>query len=340
MNPLPPTSSPHRPSLSFVRKLAFSVTTCCALLAFVELSWRVVNGWNRHWIDPHRYHPVLGWCLREGWAGRGNWVGGYSRVNPQGIRADCPSLPKPPGEKRLLALGDSVTFGAFVPTQDTWPTQVDQLLQASGQGWRVLNAGTTGYDPAQEVDWLDLFGWRLQPDALAIAFCRNDIGPSQRAPSLAHRPTGAALRWLTEHSILAHKLQHGLWHLENRFGLASATLPTPPEAKPDEVLSGWALVEQSYRRLARLARERNLPVVLVVFPTLDLLEGRAADDFSKRLQTLGKELDWTVIDVGDAVGPDAARLFVPGDPIHPNAEGYRRAAEKIAAVLRAGSVLR
>lgn len=339
--PPSPATSDHaaRPESGVLRKLLFSVTALVLLFGGAELVTRLVHGWNRHWVEMHRYHPVLGWCLREGWSGRSSWGGGYSHVNDEGIRADGPALPKPSGEKRLLALGDSVTFGALVRTRDAWPAQVDERLKDS-IGWRVLNGGVTSYDPSQEADWLEHFGWRLQPDALAVAFCRNDVCTSTRSPQLAREPVGAGLRWLTEHSILAYRLQQAVWHLQARTDPSAVNMASAASETPEVAVGGWPQVEQSYRRIAAAARARGLPVVLIIFPTLDLLEGREHDDLSERLTQLGHELGWTVIDLAEAFQDGPANLFAPNDPVHPNAEGYHRAAAHIARALEQNGVLR
>lgn len=327
------TSAPlARRQSSPARKLLFTLIVVAVIVGGAEAALRLAHGWDRHWIELHRFHPVLGWSLREGWEGRHSWVGGYSRINPQGIRADHPVPPKLVGEKRLLALGDSVTFGALVRTNEAWPARLDTLLQASTP-WRVINGGVTSYDPSQEADWLELFGWPFEPDALAVAFCRNDVNPSNRAAPHAREAPGAALRCLTEHSILACRLQQTVWYTQAKLGGSSPTLSVP-NAKHREELKDWPLVEQSYRRIARSARERGVPVVLVIFPTLDLLEGRQTDDLNVHLSELAGELGWTVIDLSDAFAPKPAELFAANDPVHPNAEGYQRAAARIAAALK------
>jgi lysophospholipase L1-like esterase len=321
---------------SLRRKVSFALTAIVLLLGNIEIGWRIAHGWNRHWIELHRFDPVLGWSLREGWEGQNSWVGGYSRINAQGIRANHSALPKPDGEKRLLALGDSITFGALVRTDETWPARLEERLEPS-TGWRVLNGGVTSYDPAQEADWLERFGWQLEPDALAIGFCRNDLHPSNRAAPQSREPVGAGLRWLTEHSIVAANLQKAVWYGQARLGLATPTANASPD---DRHPSGWPLVEQSYRRIAQSAEARGVPVVLVVFPTLDLLEGRDADDLTTRLTALGTELGWTVIDVSGAFAHNPAELFAPRDPIHPNAAGYDRAAAWISDALFQRDMLR
>jgi lysophospholipase L1-like esterase len=333
--------------LSLGKKVLFAFATCLLLFGGTELVLRLANGWNRHWLDCHRWHPVLGWCLREGWAGKWKWTGGYSRINAQGIRADQPVGPKQAGEKRLLVLGDSVTFGAKVRTDQAYPARLEQGLRTAGYDWRVLNGGVSGYDPAQEADWLEEFGWRLEPDVVGVAFCRNDVLPSLRHRASvvgekhqAPQPPGALGRWLTEHSIVATRIQHGLWYSGGRLGLATAAVePLAGGGAAEGQVTGWPFVDQAYRRIGLRAREENRPVVLFIFPCLDGLEGRHPDDLSERLQTLGEELHWTVIDLAPAFNPGAASLFFEADPIHPNAEGYRRAADYAAQELNARSAL-
>jgi lysophospholipase L1-like esterase len=337
--PITVPNLPPRPAPSIGKKLAFSLVTACALLVMVEVGWRLAHGWNRDWVDFHRHHPDLGWCLREGWIGRHRWLGGQSRIDARGIRADEPIQPKKPGEKRLLALGASVTFGAYVRTAETWPAQLDRRLQDAGNDWRVLNGGVNGYDPAQEVEWLEHFGWDLEPDALAITFCLRKVHPSRRHSSFENEPAGNGMRWLTEHSILAYKLQRASWHVQARMSNATA-LQTAEDERQGPVLTDWPLVEHSYRRLALRAREKGLPVVLIVFPTLDLLEGRDADRYTPRLQKLGNDLGWIVLDVRAAFQENPGRWFVPGDPVHPNAAGYRCAAARIEAALQECQTLR
>src|SRR5207244_6539859 len=119
-------------------------------------------------------------------------------------------------------------------------------------------------------------------------FCRNDFDPSDRENSPKRFATGTAARWLTEHSALAFYLERVVW-------LARARFSSGPGAMPGA--GSFEVVEAPYRQIAARARERRVPGVLIIFPTLDVLEGRAADDYSERLHRLGKELGWPVIDL-------------------------------------------
>src|SRR4051794_37748556 len=79
-----PRTATQPPPLSWRKKFVFAVVTILSLALLLEAGGRLIHGWRRHWLDCHRWHPVLGWSLREGWAGKWSWTGGYSRINDQG----------------------------------------------------------------------------------------------------------------------------------------------------------------------------------------------------------------------------------------------------------------
>jgi acyl-CoA thioesterase I len=95
---------------------------------------------------------------------------------------------------------------------------------------------------------------------------------------------------------------------------------------------GASVTEANLRRMVELARSRGTEVVLIAVPAPSLFGGsadfysRIAEDFSLPIEN----------DIINAVLRDNA---LKSDPIHPNAEGYRRIAEAIAELLRnAGAV--
>jgi lysophospholipase L1-like esterase len=322
-------SQPRR-QLPWWKKLCFAALIVLGLPLVLEAGARLLHGWNRHWLDCHRPHPTLGWVLREGWAGKWSWTGGYARINGQGLRMDEELAPKGAGTRRLLCLGDSVTFGANVKTSETFPSQLQQRLQARGLSWQVLNGGVTSYDPAQEQEWLEAFGWRLEPDALLVTFCRNDVYPSRRQVSDAHRSAGKAGQWLSEHSLIFFKLERLAARVRAGWGGSSGQQMVVDQTAP---LTGFPFVEQAYRRLAASAQARGVPVSLALMPTFETLTGAKPDGLTAQLTALGVELGWRVIDLTPALLPAEAALFLPHDPIHPSAAGYTRIAAYLASRL-------
>jgi lysophospholipase L1-like esterase len=83
---------------------------------------------------------------------------------------------KPLGSRvRILALGDSTTFGLCVNDSETWPAQLQKLLneEAGFEKYEVINGGVTGYTAYQVLrrieEWL-----ALRPRIVILTFGNND----------------------------------------------------------------------------------------------------------------------------------------------------------------------
>lgn len=109
-------------------------------------------------------------------------------MNEMGGRGPWPAEPKAPGEVRILAVGDSVTFGAGVNTLDTWPFVLGEALHdRTGATVRAANTGlpSTGIDQirvAFESDWSkldpDIVGLVVTGNVVALSWIRRNDEPS------------------------------------------------------------------------------------------------------------------------------------------------------------------
>jgi lysophospholipase L1-like esterase len=100
-------------------------------------------------------------------------------INPQGYR-DRPFGPKT--KPRVVALGDSSTFGWDVQGHEAWPKALERLLAQSGRSVEVLNLGVPGYSSHQGRLLLPEV-WPLAPDLLIVAYGRNDELDTAFAPT-------------------------------------------------------------------------------------------------------------------------------------------------------------
>jgi hypothetical protein len=99
-------------------------------------------------------------------------------TNSYGLRDAEVSVVPSPGTVRILCLGDSLTFGAGVPSEATYPKQLEALLNKNVEPrYEVINAGVPGYDTWQEVTYFRESGWKWQADTVIIGFYGNDIVP-------------------------------------------------------------------------------------------------------------------------------------------------------------------
>ena len=116
------------------------------VVAMTETGLRVVNPWGIEFFSTLPYHmqgmvdhPLLGYAHPKSVTYRL----GNNRVslNSNGHRDDDMPVAKPAGERRILVLGDSVTFGWGVDQGEDFPARLEALLrQQDNRVWRVINS--------------------------------------------------------------------------------------------------------------------------------------------------------------------------------------------------------
>lgn len=98
------------------------------------------------------------------------WLGHTATytINDDGLNAKVSYPVKKEADTiRIVAIGDSFTFGQYVNTQDSYPAQLEDLLSRNGcQGTRyeVLNLGVSGYDISYTVRHYEQKGQKYAPD--------------------------------------------------------------------------------------------------------------------------------------------------------------------------------
>lgn len=118
---------------------------------------------------PERIYEGMPMATGRGW-------GADLQLNSWGLRDREYALGKPAGVQRILVLGDSITFGNYMPREATYAELLEALYAERGEAIEVINLGLGGYDTLQEVATLEDVGLQFQPDLVVVGFCVNDIG--------------------------------------------------------------------------------------------------------------------------------------------------------------------
>jgi lysophospholipase L1-like esterase len=158
------------------------------VLAGVSLALFVgaAEGVSRLWFHPatirydglFEYHPVKVFALKPNVVD-GSFVGKRVDTNSRGERDREIPMGKPANGLRVLAIGDSVTFGHGVDGEQTWPEELERRLAARfpSRVVDVINTAQPGNSPFQEYVDLER-GFELAPDAVVVQFVLNDVvGP-------------------------------------------------------------------------------------------------------------------------------------------------------------------
>lgn len=285
----------------------------------------------------------------------------HARTNAQGFRTP-PFAPRAaPGVVRVVALGDSSTFGWGVAEEDAFPARLRGEL-ASRWGLpveriEVVNLGVPGYSTFQGLVLLERTALPLAPDVVLWSYLANDGALTGEADEIAYArrsgPAGALLAGL-------HR-SHAFAALESWIGAARARWaprgsPDPRDPAQRNVASYRASrrhVEASIDR----AREAGVPIVLVAQCVRDAPAGvlreaaRASGaPFVDATALLDAAIEGLATHplhaaersaLAERFGADALAAhpqwlaFLP-DACHPNAIGHRLTAEAVAeATVRA-----
>lgn len=99
-------------------------------------------------------------------------------VNSLGLREPEIDIKPADGVYRIVAVGDSVTFGCCsLPLAQGYPSHLQKLISppnSDAQTIEVLNAGVVGYNTVQEAVFIDEKISKLDPDFLILQVTLND----------------------------------------------------------------------------------------------------------------------------------------------------------------------
>ncbi len=115
----------------------------------------------------------------------------YPGSNALGYRGDEIQVPKPDGVFRIIALGDSETYGTTNPNNQSYPYLLQQILRDE-YGYanvEVVNAGVFGYTSWNTLADLTLRGVGLQPNLVIVNEGGNDVIPREVSPDCYSRPS-------------------------------------------------------------------------------------------------------------------------------------------------------
>ncbi len=304
---------------------------------------------SRMTIEPDN-NPQLLYRLKPGGVARAEVE---YRINEHGMRNRPVTVHKPPDTRRLLVMGDSIAFGYWVPAGHTVSSHLEAMLNEHRRGrttYEVLNLGVPGYNLDQEIERLRIDGLRFDPDLVIFAFCLNDLESlfsydyglveNRLKDRESAGPLGRLWNFGLDHSLLCAWIEYRRTEFTIRRRFAGKGPRKGSGAAPEERRqAGRRDLTERYRRIAALLRERDLPGLVVIFPTIECsLEYYEHAWVHEAVATAAGDAGLDVVDLQDAFRSYPGReTFV--DPFHPSPMGYRIAAHAVFEHLAASEAL-
>ena len=352
-----------------------------ALLAAIEVSFRVLEMARPKLASIPLPEETFGIVVPDAdlfWRLKPNTVLDYGgekggcRTNALGLRGG-PIGAKEPGEFRILALGESTTFGVGVPDRMAYPQRLEALLRESGACPRcwVINAGVSAWSSFQSRRYLETEGLALQPDLVLVYHEINDYMPASfrnagqseaamlRSDLQLHASmqetlgrrilsSSAFVRWLTYHQ--ARRTVAGLEDAPRfvppdaiglpEIGLRPLVVRTEDEsrARVNEAALPTRVPPPERRRMFEemlsLCRSRGIALV-ALHPSY-----RATVPHACVLTEFCRERGVPMLEAQPVLHPEGlAPEAMYLDKMHPTARGHQALAEALAGVLDGRGIL-
>lgn len=225
--------------------------------------------------------------------------------------------------KRVLLLGDSVTFGWGVEVQDTFGRRLEDWLG----GGRTLNTGVCGYNTVQQQRYLEAEGFSLQPDAVILLYVENDI-----QPPIEIRRDGPMIALRESPSVLFDRLLGASWTYRLVHHLGATVVG--PEADPVAVEQARKDSFEALSGIWESCRRRRIPFAVFFYR---LRTTSSSDLLWGDLARLALADGFTLVDTAPWFEgrelPELVNSFVDS---HPNAEAHEILARGMASSLQRG----
>jgi lysophospholipase L1-like esterase len=248
--------------------------------------------------------------------GHARLMGVDVRTNSAGFRDDEYALARS-HRRRIIFLGDSLTFGWGVEKEESFEHRLEKSLD-DVRPTEIINFAAGNYNTTQEVNLFLDRGLAYQPDQVVLFYFINDAEP---APQRSRLPWLGSVRIVT---FYWSRLKAVIARFDDSAGYQAYY-----SALYEQDAEGWRDTRDSLLLLARTCRERGIALQVVLLPELhDLIDYPFAQQYEKVASVL-RENGVDVLDLTPAFAGEANphRLWVALDDAHPNAEAHRRIAE-------------
>jgi lysophospholipase L1-like esterase len=259
-------------------------------------------------------------------------MGARVRTEAHGFRLPDPAteMRRRPGDRQVVAVGDSLTFGWGDPEGETYPDQLERLLnarcqpgrEAGGRGVTVHNAGIGNCNTTMELARYRMRIRQLHPDWVIVGFSFNDGEPDavpSTNPFLWHSAlialTSARLQKQTESRLRDYNSYY--------VGLYREGLPA------------WERCKQAIRDWGAMLRADGIPGTMFVMPELhDPHNPGIAEAFS-RVAAVARASGFEIIDPAPDFPAGQGEKFWEGywvshEDAHPNGRAQAIFARALA----------
>ncbi len=318
--------------------VALALGSSLVALVGAEVALRASDYGQLRGIEPNSDDPILLYSQEPG--DRKTPEGYDEHFNGYGFREREISPFKV--RNRIIAVGDSFTYGLGVLPSDAWPARLEARLNEGHAADRqppheVFNFGMLGYNTCQEDRAVERFVLDLEPDLLLLGWYANDPERVTWNPPICGHCLPECSMGDRATEAITHQTRVGLAMARGIRGLRDGVT-----ASPDGPSGPWGYLYRergiywrgmaaSLERLVNRARAEGVPVAVIAFPEAFVQPPNWRTD---ALGRLCDALDVPWLDLRPALPGDEMQWRVQEDRSHLNRAGATASAAAIEGFLR------
>ncbi len=333
-----------------LKKLGISFLSLLLFGVVAELVARAAEPGPFSLVDRYPYHEPEGvteWRHLAGFEGR--WDSTWYETDERGLRGQAAAPTFAAGERRIICVGDSCTFGKGVLEADCWPRQLETLMRVEGADVKVYNLGVNGTYGRVYLELLERHVPELKPETVVVGYNLNDFPNSLRKIDEAVFKERGLRRLIPQGTrdslgrLALYRFARAAYYDSQRdrdLAASEALAATASAASIDDDV--WQRERGTLMEIRDLCSGHGAAPVVFLFPyeSQVLLESFDRGPI-QRLSALCGELGLPFVDLTKAFRAEArgtdpmTELFIKGDHYHPNPAGYEIVAREVGKRLEA-----
>jgi lysophospholipase L1-like esterase len=240
------------------------------------------------------------------------------------------------GTYRILAIGDSFTYGYQLKEQNSWPRLAEKYLWDCGyKDIEILNGGRPGSDTKWQLDFFSKFTVKYKPDMVIIGFVINDC------TDVCQNCKAVELKKKLDKFIKSRKSKYSSYLL-NYIKLMYLKRKLTEETVRmysvyyDKNLQEFQDCKNAFLGFKELAKKNNFELIVVICPVLYELNNRFP--FLEIHKKINNFLSLHGIKCYDLTpeyyGYKDTKLWLRSDDSHPNKIANQIAGKRIAEIIK------
>lgn len=248
-----------------------------AILVFLEVYLRIFS--SNIALSPGTYisHPRRRYALKPYFKGK-TYDQAY-KINSCGFRDyEYPQL-RMPDTIRILAVGDSCTFGTGLRLEDTYPKQLEKalndFLKNKSMRAEVINTGVPSYNTVYEYYFIEEVGVKYSPDIIIIGYVYNDSILNYPLTSSKYKFLNNIkdfLRQLYSYEFIVDKIYDLSYAVKGLASNDPAVRRENIEYLYSDGYAGWQKNKEAFIKIRELAARKGIKVIYLIYPKIEKLD--------------------------------------------------------------------